>query len=66
MRIIPLELIIRDVVSGYIDDAEEGVSGYDGRLNIRPAYQREFIYQDKQRDEVIRTIKKGLPLNVMY
>ena len=28
MRIIPLELIIRDVVSGYIDDAEEGVAGY--------------------------------------
>lgn len=66
MKIIPLELTIRDVVSGYIDDSEEGVSGYDGRLNIRPAYQREFIYQDKQRDEVIRTIKKGLPLNVMY
>lgn len=66
MNIIPLALTIRDVVSGYIDDAEEGVSGYDGRLNIRPPYQREFIYNDKQQCEVIRTIKRGLPLNVMY
>lgn len=29
-------------------------------------YQREFVYKDKQRDEVIRTVMKGLPLNVMY
>ena len=42
------------------------VVGYDGRLNIRPAFQREFIYKDKQRDEVIRTITKNFPLNVMY
>ena len=40
--------------------------GYHGRLNIRPAFQREFIYKDKQRDEVIRTVQKDFPLNVMY
>jgi Restriction endonuclease len=42
------------------------VVGYNGRLNIRPAFQREFIYKDKQRDEVIRTVQKNFPLNVMY
>ena len=29
-------------------------------------YQREFIYKDKQRDDVIKTVKQDFPLNVMY
>ena len=60
------EIPVRDVVEGYLDSSENGVTGYSGRLNIRPAYQREFIYKDKQRDEVIRTVQKNFPLNVMY
>ena len=36
------------------------------KLDIRPPYQREFIYKDKQRDAVIETITKAFPLNVMY
>ena len=66
MRIELLELTIREVVEGYADNADSGVTAYNGRLNVRPAYQREFIYGDKQRDEVINTIRKGFPLNVMY
>lgn len=57
---------IRDVVEGYKDSAELGVIAYSGKLDIRPKYQREFVYSGKQRDEVIRTIKNGFPLNVMY
>ncbi|MFA5687953.1 MAG: DUF262 domain-containing protein [Kiritimatiellales bacterium] len=57
---------IRDLVDGFQDDGESGVVGYRGQLNIRPAYQREFIYKDKQRDEVIRTVRKNFPLNTMY
>ena len=60
------EIPVRDVVNGYVDSAENGVVGYGGKLNIRPAFQREFIYKDKQRDEVINTVMKGFPLNVMY
>lgn len=66
MKIELHEIPIRDVVCGYVDSAENGVVGYDGRLNIRPAFQREFIYKEKQRDEVINTIQKSFPLNVMY
>ena len=66
MKIKLHEIPVRDVVEGYIDSAENGVVGYSGRLNIRPAFQREFIYKDKQRDEVIRTVQKDFPLNVMY
>jgi hypothetical protein len=66
MKIKLHEIPVREVVEGYIDSAENGVTGYNGRLNIRPAFQREFIYRDKQRDEVIRTVRKNFPLNVMY
>ena len=66
MQITELKVTIGEVCEGYINDAEEGVVGYDERLDIRPKYQREFVYKDKQRDEVIRTVMKGLPLNVIY
>lgn len=66
MQIEQRKVAVREVTEGYFNDAEEGVVGYDERLDIRPKYQREFVYKDAQRDEVIRTIRRGLPLNVMY
>jgi len=66
MKIELKEISIREVVNGYKNDNEEGVIGYSGNLNIRPKYQREFVYKDKQRDAVIETVIKNFPLNVMY
>ena len=66
MKIKLHEIPVFDVVNGYVDSAENGVVGYGGKLNIRPAFQREFIYKDKQRDEVIHTVVRNFPLNVMY
>lgn len=66
MKIELNRISIREVVVGYKDSAEEGVTAYDGKLDIRPKYQREFVYKPEQRDAVIETIKKGFPLNVMY
>lgn len=66
MKIELKEVTVRDVVAGYLDRAEEGVVGYGGKLNIRPPYQREFVYDEKKRNAVIETIRKGFPLNVMY
>src|SRR4051794_29438565 len=66
MRIDLNRITVRDVIKDYKDSAELGVSAYGGKLDIRPKYQREFVYMGKQRDEVIRTIKNGFPLNVMY
>ncbi len=60
------EITVRDLTNGYEDNDEGGVIGYGGKLDIRPPYQREFIYKDKQRDAVIDTITKDFPLNVMY
>jgi len=65
--IIELKKIkVRELTNGFEDNNEDGVIGYGGKLDIRPPYQREFIYKDKQRDAVIDTITKEFPLNVMY
>ncbi|MBR3674233.1 MAG: DUF262 domain-containing protein [Clostridia bacterium] len=66
MKIELHEIPVKEVVKGYLDSAENGVVGYDGKLNIRPAFQREFIYKDKQRNEVVHTVIRKFPLNVMY
>ncbi len=59
-------ITVRELVEGYADDVENGVRGYGGRLDIRPPYQREFVYKEKERNAVVSTVMKGFPLNVMY
>lgn len=66
MKIQLKEVPIGEVVKGYTNSEDTGVLAYDGKLNVRPAYQREFVYKDKQRDAVIDTVSKGFPLNVLY
>lgn len=66
MNIELKEITVRELTQGYQDTEENGVVGYDMKLDIRPPYQREFIYKDKQREAVIDTLTKDFPLNVMY
>ena len=66
MNIELKEITIQELSDGFEDNNEDGVVGFGGKLDIRPSYQREFIYKDKQRDAVINTITKNFPLNVMY
>ena len=63
-----MKVKVRDLIKGYSDesDNEGAVVGFDGKLNIRPAYQREFVYPDKRAIAVIETILDGCPLNNMY
>ena len=66
MKIEERKIPVREIFEGYVDSAELGVKAYGGRLNVRPAYQREFVYNPQQRDAVISTVRHGFPLNVMY
>jgi len=66
MKIELHKISVREVIVGYKDSAEEGVVAYGGKLDIRPKYQREFVYTGKQRDAVLETVRNGFPLNVMY
>ena len=54
MKIELHEIPVRDLVAGYNDDGESGVTGYNGKLDIRPPYQRELVYQT--------LIQKKLPI----
>ena len=60
MNIELKEITIQELSEGFQDNNENGVVGFGGKLDIRPPYQREFIYKDKQRDAVINTITKNL------
>ena len=67
MKIVLKEVSVQELSKDYINnDNENGVIGYSAKLNIRPKFQREYVYKDAQRDKVIDTVMKGYPLNVMY
>ena len=69
MKITESRIKIQQLVEGYQDKEDDGVYGYwndSHKLTIRPPFQREFVYNEKQRDAVIDTVLKGFPLNTMY
>ena len=48
MKVKMLDLTVRDVVCGYEYHEEKGIFGYDGKLDIRPPYQRNFVYGENK------------------
>lgn len=67
MQIKLHEITVRDVFNGYENDEESGqVVAFGGKLNVRPAYQREFVYDDKKKIAVMNSVLNNFPLNVMY
>lgn len=66
MKITEYRPTIADLIADYYDDDEEGVYAYGGKLNVRPKYQREFVYDDAKQKAVIDSILNGFPLNAMY
>jgi hypothetical protein len=66
MKIDLKRITVRELTTGYVDNNEAGVVGYNGDLDIRPAYQREFVYDPPQRNAVIDTVMRDFPLNVLY
>ena len=47
MQIELKEISIRELTDRYQDNAENGVTAYHGALDVRPPYQREFVYGEK-------------------
>lgn len=68
MEIKKIKVTIKELCEGYVndEDIELGVYAYDGKLCVRPAFQRSFVYDKKQENAVINTALRGFPLNVMY
>jgi hypothetical protein len=66
MEITLRKITVRELTAGYTDSQDDGVVAFGGLLDVRPPFQREFVYDDKQRALVIDTLVKGYPLNIMY
>lgn len=70
MNITKTTITIAELAKGYVNDTDEdierGVYAYDGKLCVRPAFQRSFVYDKKQENAVVDTALKGFPLNIMY
>lgn len=49
------------------DSSDPGrITGFAGKLNIRPPYQRNFVYVGEDLHAVLRTVSNKHPLGVMY
>lgn len=66
MKTTQPHITIRELVNGYKDNGEKGVVAFDGKLNVRPAYQRAFVYNPDDRDRVMLSVYNNMPLNSMY
>lgn len=83
MKITKCEIKIGDLCKSFdislYSGSDEDVMCYDGKLNCRPAYQRNYVYDGKAKgsdktkaEQVLDTIFKGyrsrtiFPLSIMY
>lgn len=66
MKITKSTVKIKDLINGFSDNQDNGVVAYGGLLDVRPPFQREFVYKDKQRAAVLNTVLRGFPLNTIY
>ena len=58
---------ISDIVAGFMEDSSTNqVSSMNGRLDIRPKYQRQFVYGVEDSKAVIDSMVNSFPINVMY
>jgi uncharacterized protein with ParB-like and HNH nuclease domain len=60
------QITIKELVAGYTGEQNDDVLAFGGKLNARPVYQRNFVYNKDEKESVIQSILKGFPLNVMY
>lgn len=72
MKIEQRKVKVREIVGDnrdyFIENNRNGsVKAMKGQiLDIRPEYQREFVYSEKQQQAVINSILNDFPLNTMY
>lgn len=60
---------IKDICEGFCFSSLEGkgLYGLNGKLTIQPEYQRNYIYNDGEKDvSVIQSILKKYPIGLMY
>ena len=67
MKITPMNFSLKEIAENYYEnDTDNSVVGLNGRLDIRPKYQRQFVYPKDKQDAVVRSVLSDYPINVMY
>lgn len=61
-----IKLTLGEIFSGYKNTEGGGVSGLDGKLNIRPKYQRDYVYSDEMAEAVVQSVYKDWPLGSWF
>ena len=61
-------ITIKELITGYVEDEEGKVEGYDGKLDIRPSYQREYIHENNPvfKEKLIQSIYYQRPIGLIY
>ena len=72
MQIKTIKVKVSDLTRNYVDNGEDGVFTYNDQndpqalLVCRPAYQREFVYSEKEEQDLITSIMNEYPIGVFY
>lgn len=72
MQIKTIKVRLEDLARNYVDNGEDGVFTYNDQndpqalLVCRPAYQREFVYSEKEEQDLITSIMNEYPIGVFY
>ena len=70
MKIKPMKelgnpVTVRKLIEGYTNKNGD-IRCFGGKLNPRPSYQREYVYNDKNKQEVFKTLHRSFPLGTFY
>lgn len=61
MKIEPMPIKIRDLIKGYTENPSTGeVIALNGTLDVRPKYQREYVYDRRSPRRSSDTDNQGL------
>lgn len=63
---IRTDIKISDLIADYANYGVDGVYALGGNLEVRPPYQREFVYSPEQSSAVIDSILHDYPIGIMY
>ena len=59
------KLTIRDLVDSFFENTKTNqVTAFGGKLNVRPPYQREFVYELDKQKAVINTVLSGYNVSI--
>ena len=54
------QLTIGDLIKGFAEDTRTGkVTGFNGKFDIHPSYQREFVYKMDKQKAIIKIVLAG-------